>query len=60
MYLDPGFGSMVVQVVVAAFAGGGVVLYSIRRKLSSLFKRGRKEPESAQGDISDGIHMKQA
>lgn len=46
MYLDPGFGSMVVQVVVAAIAGCGVVLYSIRRKLRSLFA-GKREDRKA-------------
>lgn len=45
MYLDPGFGSMIVQVIVAAIAACGVVLYSIRRKLRSIFKRGKQGSE---------------
>lgn len=48
MYLDPGFGSMIVQVIVAAIAGCGVVLYSIRRKLKSIFKRGKPAPDSVE------------
>lgn len=33
MYLDPGFGSMIIQVVVAAIASCGVVLMIMKSKI---------------------------
>jgi hypothetical protein len=38
MYLDPGFGSMLIQVAVALVAAGGVLMFSLRKKLAGLFK----------------------
>jgi len=39
MYLDPGFGGMLVQVIVAIVAAGGIILFSLRRKLKALFSK---------------------
>ena len=45
MYLDPGFGGMLLQVILAIVAVGGAILYSLRRKIrNSLIKK--KDVES--------------
>jgi hypothetical protein len=45
MYLDPGFGSMLIQGIVAGIAMGGVVLFSIRNKIRTFFKKNKTETE---------------
>ena len=52
MYLDPGFGGMLVQVVVAIAAAGGVILFSLRKKLNALFSKNKK---SAQVNTSTTV-----
>ncbi len=48
MYLDPGFGSMVIQIVLGAIAGGGAVLFMLRRKIAKLF--GKEIPDPLAGE----------
>jgi hypothetical protein len=43
MYLDPGFGSMVIQVVIGLIAAGSVAFYTLRQKIAKLFGRSPKE-----------------
>ena len=43
MYLDPGFGGMIVQVIVAIVAVGGGLLYSFRKKIRNLFSKDKGE-----------------
>ncbi|GHT87804.1 hypothetical protein FACS1894137_15510 [Spirochaetia bacterium] len=38
MYLDPGFGSMVIQLVIAGIAAAGSFLYLFRQKIKEFFK----------------------
>lgn len=45
MYLDPGFGSMIIQVVIGIIAATGVALYTLRQKISKFFRRSPKEKE---------------
>jgi hypothetical protein len=42
MYLDPGFGSMVIQAVVAVLAGVGAYLVVIRKKIAALLYSRKK------------------
>ena len=35
MYLDPGFGSMIIQVIIAFFAAFGAYIVLIRKKIVS-------------------------
>ena len=42
MYLDPGFGGMLLQVIVALVAAGGATLFSFRKKITSLFSKEKK------------------
>jgi len=37
MYLDPGFGGMLIQIIVALVAAGGVAVFALRKKISALF-----------------------
>jgi len=39
MYLDPGFGGMLLQVVIALVAVGGAIVYSLRKKIKNLFSK---------------------
>jgi len=39
MYLDPGFGGMLVQVIVALATVGGAIIFSLRKKIKNLFTR---------------------
>ena len=43
-YLDPGSGSMVMQLLLAGFAGVAVGLKTFWRKLWSRFRRAKPEP----------------
>lgn len=45
MYLDPGFGSMLIQFLVAGVATAGAVLFMLKGKLQALFHK-----KGAQGD----------
>lgn len=42
MYLDPGFGGMLVQILVAVVAASGILIFSMRRKISNFFSRNKK------------------
>ena len=44
MYLDPGFGSMIIQFLVAGIAVGGIALAMLRKRIAALFRRKSKSP----------------
>jgi hypothetical protein len=44
LYIDPGSGSYLVQVIIAAILGGAFWIKKFWRKIQSFFKRGKKEP----------------
>ena len=46
MYLDPGFGGMLLQVIVVIIAVSGAILYSLRKKIHNLFKKKDSNDES--------------
>jgi len=43
MYLDPGFGGMLLQVIVAIAAVGGAILFSLRKKIKQLFSKNKSD-----------------
>jgi hypothetical protein len=47
MYLDPGFGGMLIQIIVALAAAGGALVFATRKKLRELFSRGNKDSETS-------------
>lgn len=42
MYFDPGFGSMLIQLLVAGIAVAGAVFLSVKGKLKGLFTKNKK------------------
>ena len=48
MYLDPGFGGMLVQILVVIVGVGGAILYSSKRKIKSLFVKDNKVNNTPQ------------
>ena len=44
MYLDPSFGGMLIQIIIAIIAAGGVILFSMRRKIFKLIKNDKAQP----------------
>lgn len=62
MYLDPGFGGMLVQIIIAVVAAGGAILFAMRRKIKNLFKKNKptevaKEVGEIHIDSYDTIDM---
>jgi hypothetical protein len=56
MYLDPGFGSMIIQGIIALIAGAGAYLIIIRKKIAALIRnrRSEKAQESETEDAQQG------
>ena len=52
MYLDPGFGSMVVQVVVACIAAAGAVLFMVRSRIKAFFQKGKAKDTDKSAEDS--------
>lgn len=49
MYIDPNFGSMIIQLVVALIAGFGAYILMFRNKVSSLvFRKQRVQEETVE------------
>ena len=64
MYLDPGLGGMLLQIVVAIVAAGGATLFVMRKKIRNFFSKGSKSAEvpdrpdtGAAGQAEDVIDM---
>jgi len=60
MYLDPSFGGMLLQVLVAIAAGGGVIIFGMRKKIKALFKKNEKDTSAninrhTSGDSEEGV-----
>jgi len=62
MYLDPSFGGMLIQIIVAIVAGGGAIIFGMRRKIMAFFKRSKidtamnvkqQAPADGEEDIVD-------
>ena len=56
MYLDPGFGSMIIQVLIASLAACAVFFGVFRTKIAAFFKSKRnKGDESIDDDYADDV-----
>lgn len=53
MYLDPGFGSMLIQAVIAVIAAGGAYLLMFRKRLAGFFK-GKRARQGAAAKEDEG------
>ena len=51
MYLDPGFGGMLLQVIVLIAAVGGGILFAIRRKIRRLFSKDENVNDVATSEL---------
>lgn len=60
MYLDPAFGGMILQIILALIVVGGTMLFAMRRKIRSLFTKKQddiyKNQPAVNSDASnDGV-----
>jgi hypothetical protein len=46
MYIDPGLGSMIIQVIIGIVAAGSTALYVLREKISRWVGRSSKEEDA--------------
>lgn len=53
MYLDPGFGSMLIQGIVAALAAGGAYLILMRKKIVAFFQNRKAVMNAEENQLSD-------
>lgn len=54
MYLDPGFGSMILQIVLAGLLGIGVFLRIFWKRITGIFRKDQSEPTEIKNDINYG------
>jgi hypothetical protein len=54
VYLDPGFGSMVLQLVLAGLLGAGVLIRVFWKRIKALFTKKQNEPTLFNDDIDYG------
>lgn len=54
MYLDPGFGSMILQIVLAGLLGVGVFLRIFWKRITGFFRKDQGEPSEIKNDINYG------
>jgi len=50
MYLDPGFGGMLIQVIIVLVSMGGAIVFLLRKKIRNLFT---KKDESTNATTSE-------
>jgi len=50
MYLDPGFGSMLVQALIASLAAAGVMVGVFWNRIKAFFNRGKNKDDSEKPD----------
>ena len=55
MYLDPGFGSMVIQLVIGGVAAMGAGFYLFREKIKTFFGiRSNEKPAAEENEVDGG------
>jgi hypothetical protein len=50
MYLDPGFGGMLIQILVAMAAAAGALLFTMRKKIRELLSKKNEANETSKTD----------
>jgi hypothetical protein len=53
MYLDPAFGGMLIQVVLAIAVAGGAIVFGMRKKISAFFGKNKDDSADFAGDLID-------
>ena len=54
LYIDPGMGSMVIQVIIGAIAAGSATLYMFKQKFAKFFKRSTQEDVINEMEVEIG------
>ena len=54
MYLDPGLGSMIVQIVIAALATAGAALVFLRNRITGVFKK-KKQDDAPETMVTEAV-----
>jgi len=54
MYLDPGFGSMVLQLILAGILGAGLVIRTFWKNIKNLFRKKESTTTMIVDDIDYG------
>ncbi len=54
MYLDPGFGSMVLQFILAGILGAGVIIRIFWKRIKGVFQKNQIEATEIKDDIDYG------
>ncbi len=57
MYIDPGSGSMIIQMIIAGLAACGGILIILRDRIKGVFKRGKKNDEAVSEDLPDSEEL---
>jgi hypothetical protein len=60
MYLDPAFGGMILQIILALIVVGGTMLFAMRRRIRSLFTKKqddiyKNQPTVSSDASNDGV-----
>ena len=53
MYLDPAFGGMLIQVVLAIAVAGGAIVFGMRKKILAFFGKNKDDSADFAGDLID-------
>ena len=53
MYLDPGFGGMLLQAIVVIAAVGGTIVFSFRKKIKELFSKNKNKSDEPSINIKE-------
>ncbi|MCL2818617.1 MAG: hypothetical protein FWD41_02680 [Actinomycetia bacterium] len=51
MYLDPGFGGMLIQVLIALVAAGGALAFLMRKNIAKLFSKDKAVKKPLENPI---------
>ena len=54
-YLDPGSGSMIIQILVGGLAAVGVTMKLYWRRLTGVFRRGKDAPEELPSSETERV-----
>ena len=54
IYLDPGSGSFIIQMVIAGALGAGLAITIFWGKIKSVFIKKSSQPDDTDSDVDDG------
>ena len=57
MYLDPGFGGMLIQIIVALIAGGGAIAFAMRKKIRAFFSKNKEKNNATERIVGNADNL---